>query len=63
MGRSTLVVDPLVTFKLKESGGAGTITISYYMVYAKTDYRTPAMDTTADPASLAPALLNKSLNR
>ena len=54
--------DPLVAFKLKESGGAGTITISYYMVYAKTDYPTPAKDTTVDPASLATRVAYKSLN-
>ena len=59
----TLTDDPRVTFKLKESGGAGTITISYYMVYAKTDYPTPAKNNTAvDPASLATRVAYKSLN-
>ena len=36
---ATLADDPQVTFNLKESGSSGTITISYYVVYAVSDLR------------------------
>ena len=62
VGASLAAAGPQVTFKLKESGGSGSIKISYYVVYAVSNYPTPAKDATLDPATSATLIATKTLN-
>ena len=51
---------PMVTFKLKESGSSGRITISYYVVYATSDY---SLTNTSPATATSPTLIgSKSLS-